>query len=97
MGAMTSGAETSDWSCAELHKMDAMICRKKAYDGTPRKGWTNEEVFRYWRVAPMKVEIAVGRTAWHHAISKAPQEHAQVTTAVWGTMLKCRRWTASAI
>ena len=27
------------------------------------------------------------RTSWLQAMSKAPQEHAQVTTAVWGTML----------
>ena len=61
MGAMTSGAETYDWSCAELHKMDAMICRflrvlltGKAYDAEARKGWTNEEVLKYWRVAPIE-------------------------------------------
>ena len=36
---MTSGAETYDWSCAELRKMDAMVCHflsvllvGKAYD-----------------------------------------------------------------
>ena len=46
VGAMTSGAETYDWSCAELRKMDAMICRfmrvflmVKAYDAEARKGW----------------------------------------------------------
>ena len=27
------------------------------------------------------------RTAWLQVMSKAPQEHAQVMTAVWGTML----------
>ena len=71
--------------CAELRRMDAMMCRflrvllmEKAYDGTPRKGW---------RLALMRVENAVRRTAWLQAMPKAPQEHVQVTTAVWSTML----------
>ena len=88
-----AGAETYDWSCAELRKMDAMICRflrmllmRKAQDGA-RKGRTNKEVLKFWRVALMNVEIAVRRTAWLQAMLKSLQEHAQVTTAVWGTML----------
>ena len=94
VGAITSGAETYDWTCAEFRKMEAMICRflrvrlmEDACDGTSRKCWTNKEVLKYRRVAPMRVEIAVRRTAWLQVVSHAPQEHAQVTTAVSGTML----------
>ena len=101
VGAMTSGAETYNWSCAELRKMDVMICRflrvllmEKACDVEARNGWTNEEVLVYWRVAPMRVEIAVRRSSWLQAMSKAPQEHTQFTNAAWGTMP--REWTASA-
>ena len=61
---------------------------EKAHDAEARKGWTNEEVLKYWRVAPMRVEIPVRRTSWLQAMSKTLQEHAQVTTAVWGTMLR---------
>ena len=60
----------------------------KAHDAEARKGWTNEEVLKYWRVAPTRVEIAVRRTSWLQAMSTALQEHAQVTTAVRGTMLR---------
>ena len=51
VGAMTSGAETYGWSCAELRKIDAMTCRllrvllmEKACDAEARKGWTNGQV-----------------------------------------------------
>ena len=41
VGATTSGAEANDWSCAQLRKMDAMICRflmVKTDDAEARKG-----------------------------------------------------------
>ena len=65
-----------------------VLLREKAHDAEALKGLTNEEMLKYWRVAPMRVEIAVRRTSWLQATSKAPQEHAQVTTAVWSTMLR---------
>ena len=73
--------------------MAAMICRilrvllmGRAYDLSTRRSWTKEEVLRHWRVAPMRVEIEVRRTAWLQAMSKEPQEHSLVTTAIWGTL-----------
>ena len=66
VGAMTSGAETYYCSRAELQKMNARICRflrvllvGRAYDVSARRRWTDEEVLRHQRVAPMRVEIAV--------------------------------------
>ena len=59
----------------------------RVHDVSARRSWTNEEVLRYWQVALMRVEIAVRRTSWLQAMSKDPQEHSQVTTAIWGTMM----------
>ena len=71
----------------ELSRFLKVFLMEKVHDKTSRKGWTNAEVLKYWRIAPKRVEIAVRRTSWLQAMSREPKELSQLTTAVWGTIL----------
>ena len=46
----------------------------------------NEEVLKYWRFPPLKVELKVRRLKWFQAMVRNPEGHAQVIAALFGDL-----------
>eukprot|EP00959_Pyramimonas_sp_CCMP1952_P033929 711719-Pyramimonas_sp.AAC.1 len=47
---------------------------------------SNEEVLRYWKIAPLEVELKASRTKWHQRWVQRPGQHLAEWIALFGAM-----------
>ena len=98
VGPIMSAAEAILYSASDWGLFDKLIAQygRRALngqatekipqpDGTTRyRAWTNEKVWRHWRLHKASTEARVRRLKWLQEISERPQVHCQILAALFG-------------
>ena len=88
VGPLTSAAEAVLCTSAEWKKFDSATKETQNPDGTiTYSSWSNEKVWKYWRLPTAHTEARVTRLKWAQELSQRPQTHCQVLAALFGDPL----------
>ena len=77
-------ALTSLVTCLARRVMAGAAARRREHGRV--RTLTNKEVLRFWKQAPCDVEARVRRLKWAQTLVQDPSHHAQVLTAMFGTL-----------